>query len=153
MKLYFYRLLRRKRGERRWQRGGERKKKREEWMSMKREPKGEGRREERRGDIYHLVTSLAKNEDRLPSVTEVRWISSWWKRTVSGHWRHRSHLHRVVRPMTIVFKKPTTVASTRKQNHTTANHCFFLFILFMSTHNSLMRLQLLQKQLCISSSS
>lgn len=56
-------------------RSGE-KKEREEWMSMKREPKGEGRREECRGDIYHPVTSLAKNEDRLPSVTEVRWISS-----------------------------------------------------------------------------
>lgn len=45
-------------------------------MGVKSEPKGEERQEECRGDIYHLVTSLAKNADQLLSVAEVGWICS-----------------------------------------------------------------------------
>lgn len=40
-------------------------------MSVKSEPKGDERRGECRGDIYHPVTSLAKTEDQLMFVTEV----------------------------------------------------------------------------------
>lgn len=47
-----------------------RRKKGEEWMSVKSEPKGEGRQEECRRNIYHSVTLLAKNEDQLLFVTE-----------------------------------------------------------------------------------